>query len=95
MVVHGFRADAGAGASGPAEDRYRLTPLPIARMVLRFDAETGKTWKSLFPDLDIWVPVADSPAELLEQAIVETPTAPAPEALKDPEAGASEDAVTP
>jgi hypothetical protein len=41
------------------------------------------------------VPVADSPAELLEQAIAETPTAPAPEALKDPEAGASEDAVTP
>jgi hypothetical protein len=108
LVVQGYRD--GDGAAGPEEDRYRLTPLPIARMVLRFDAETGKTWKSMFPDLNIWTPIADSPAELLEQAIAETPEAPAPEAetpeapapeaaapeaLKDPEAGASEDAVTP
>jgi hypothetical protein len=105
MVVHGFRA--GAGASGPEGDRYRLTPVPIARMMIRFDAESGKTWKALFPDLEIWTPIADSPAELLERAIAETPEAPAPEAAgpeaKDPEAkgpeapeaGASEDAVTP
>ena len=98
MVVQGFRTGAGAGASGPEEDRYRLTPLPMARLLLRFDAETGKTWKTLFPELKIWEPVADSPAELLEQAIDEAPApeapAPAPEAPA-PGARAPEDPATP
>jgi hypothetical protein len=94
MVVHGFRSGAGAGASGPEEDRYRLTPLPLARLVLRFDAETGKTWKAMFPDLNSWAPIADSPAELLEQVIAETPKAPAPEAPA-PSEGAPAEPVTP
>lgn len=95
LVVQGYRD--GDGASGPEGGRYRLTVVPMARMMLRIDADTGETWKAMFPDLNIWTPIADSPAELLEQAIAETPEAPAPEAAapKDPEAGASEDAVTP
>lgn len=97
MVVHGFLAGAGTGGTGPEEDRYRLTVVPMARMVLRFDAESGETWKAMFPNLDIWTPIADSPDELLDEAIAETPEAPAPGAIGPdaPKAGASEDAVTP
>ena len=78
LVYQGHR-DAGSGASGAPgaeEGRYHLTPMPMARMVLRFDSQTGRTWKSLFPDLNAWEPVADSADERLGKAISEGPKAP-------------------
>jgi hypothetical protein len=98
LVVQGHRE----GAASPDEGRYRLTIVPMARMMFRVDSDTGKTWKALFPDVKIWTPVADSPAELLDAAAAELPGPTAPEAAA-PEAPAfealdaetPEDAVTP
>jgi hypothetical protein len=89
LVLQGYRAGGGAGASGSEGDRYRLTVVPMARMVLRFDSETGETWTALFPELRIWTPVADTPAELLDKNAAEAPEAPAPQAPA-PEAPAPE-----
>ena len=94
LVLQGYRAGGGAGASGSEEDRYRLTVVPMARMVLRFDSETGETWTALFPELRIWTPVADTPAELLDRNAAEAPEAPAPEAPA-PEEGQSKGSGTP
>ena len=76
LVYQGHR-ETESGASGAEEGRYHLTPMPMARMVLRFDSQTGRTWKSLFPDLNAWEPVADSAAERLGEAIRESSGAPA------------------
>ncbi|MGH7287040.1 MAG: hypothetical protein ACREI8_03375 [Myxococcota bacterium] len=78
MVVQGYRGGAEASASGSEDGRYSLTPLPMARMMLRFDSDTGRTWKATLPDLKVWTPVADSPAEMLEGM---TPVAPPPEVM--------------
>jgi hypothetical protein len=87
LVLQGQRE----GAASLDEGRYRLTFVPMARMMFRVDSQTGKTSKALFPDVKIWTPVADSPAELLD-AVAELPGPTAPEAAA-PEA--PEDAVTP
>jgi hypothetical protein len=91
LVAQGYRE--GAGAPGSEDGRYRLNVVPMARTVLRFDSETGTTWKTIFPELKIWTKVAESPAELLEGAIDapaeaprEAPATEAPEVV-DPETG--------
>lgn len=73
VVVQGYRGGAEVGASGSEEGRYRLTVVPMARMILRFDSDTGRTWKATLPDLKVWTPVADSPAEMLEGVTLEAP----------------------
>ena len=98
LVVQGHRE----GAASAGEGRYRLTVVPMARMVFRFDSETGETSKALFPDAKIWTPVADSPAELLDAAVAELPEPTAPEAaapaapaFEPLDAEAPKDSVTP
>jgi hypothetical protein len=49
------------------EGRFRFTPVPIARLAIRLDSETGETWTALFPDLRVWTKVAETPGELLDR----------------------------
>ena len=96
LVVQGFHEGTGAGAPGPEEEgRFRVTFVPMARMMFRVDSATGKTWRAIFPDVKIWTPVADSPAELLDEAVGEPPGSPAPEAAAPAAPEAPGDAVTP
>ena len=69
-----------ASGSGEEEGRYRLTVVPMARMAIRFDSQTGTSWTALFPDLKIWTKIAETPSELLDAAVAGLPPAPAPEA---------------
>jgi hypothetical protein len=103
LVLQGYRADGGAGSQ---EGRYRLTVVPMARMLLRLDSETGKTWTALFPELRSWTPVADTGVELLDRNAAEAQEVPAPEApaaespapeaeAPGPEEGQSKDSSTP
>jgi hypothetical protein len=94
MVVQGYRGGAEAGAFGSEEGRYRLTVVPMARSVLRFDSDTGRAWKASLPDLKVWTPIADSPAEMLEGTSLEATEAPPPEVMA-PEAVEPEPPPTP
>ena len=65
LVVQGQRGDGGASVS--EDGRYRLTVVPMARMAVRFDSETGAAWKAIFPELKVWTKIAETPAELLDR----------------------------
>ncbi len=75
LLAQQYRGD--AAATGAVADRFRLTPLPMIRMLLRFDSETGQTSKAMFPDLKVWTPVADSLADILDEPAAELDEAPA------------------
>lgn len=72
LAVQGQRT---GGAS--EEGRYSFVPLPMARMAVRFDRETGEAWTAMFPDLRIWTKVAETPGDLLDRPPADQP-APAP-----------------
>jgi hypothetical protein len=65
LVAQDLReAGAGAGEGG----RYTVQAFPMARMMIRTDTETGKTWRASFPELKVWIPIADEPLETLDDA---------------------------
>jgi hypothetical protein len=69
----GSEALAGAG-------RFQLQILPMGRMMVKIDSETGKTWRAKFPDPAAWNEIADSMADTLDD---------------EPQADADEDAGAP
>lgn len=89
LAVQGQQPSAGPDVG---EGRFRLTPLPVTRMAIRMDTETGEAWTAMFPDLRIWTKIAETPAELLERA--PTPAA-APFEMKIERRGAPESAPQP
>ena len=89
LAAQGFEGGPAAGA-GSEEGRYRIQVVPMGRMILRFDSETGKAWKSTFPEAKFWTPIADEPIETQEDAAPEQPATP-----ESPEAGEPKDAVAP
>jgi len=91
LAVQGGRAG-GAGAGSDAEGRYRLSIVPMARMVVRFDTTTGTAWGAMFPDLKIWTKVAETPADLLDSAPAAPPKEPA---RKAPETEAGQEPEVP
>ncbi len=58
----------GGGEAVAGEGRFRLQVLPMGRMMLKIDSETGKTWRAKFPDPNSWLEVADSMADRLDDA---------------------------
>jgi hypothetical protein len=63
-----------------ARDRYRVVPIPLARVLVRIDSETGETWTApLFGDNAPWTRVAEErPARGGAAPEAEAPAAPAP-----------------
>jgi hypothetical protein len=91
LVAQDLRG-AGDGEGG----RYTVQLYPMARMMLKTDTETGKTWRASFPDPKVWLPIADEPLETLDDAppakpeaaddVEDAPEAPAPGAPATPPA---------
>jgi hypothetical protein len=59
---------------GSQEGRFRLQAIPMGRILLRLDTETGKTWSAALNQPKAWEEIADSPIDTLLD------DAPAPEA---------------
>jgi len=89
IAVQDFR---GGGSRGGEEGRYRLQVLPMGRMMLKIDSETGKTWKAMFPEPKVWTPIADEPVETLDDA---APEAPEDADLEEPASEAPEHTAAP
>lgn len=53
------------------EGRYRLQVLPMGRIMLKIDSETGRTWRAAFPEPKVWIPIASEPVETLDDAAPE------------------------
>jgi hypothetical protein len=51
LVVQGFRASEDAT---PSAERFRVIPVPMGRVMLRIDTETGKTWQTPLPGSVEW-----------------------------------------
>lgn len=80
----------GLGREPAAAGRYSVQAFPMARMMLKTDTETGETWRASFPELKMWVPIANEPLETLDDV-----TPPKHEASEAPEAGAPEAPAAP
>ena len=78
LTLQSFGVVGTASGSGEEEGRYRLTVVPIARMAIRFDSQTGTSWTALFPDLKIWTKIAETPSDLLDAAVAGLPPTPTP-----------------
>jgi hypothetical protein len=65
LAVQGLR-----GGSEPVvgEGRFRLQILPMGRLMVKIDSETGKTWRARFPDPTVWTEIADSMTDKLDDA---------------------------
>ena len=78
-------ADSDAGEGG----RYTVQAFPMARMMLKTDTETGKVWRANFPELKVWMPIADEPLETLDDAPAATPEPTDEPEADEPEAPAA------
>jgi hypothetical protein len=84
---------------GSQEGRFRLQAIPMGRILLRLDTETGKTWSAALNQPKAWAEIADSPIEtLLDDAPEAAAADPAPPAIpatnlkpKKPEAPPADD----
>jgi len=66
FAAHELRGP-GSGADAITEEgRFRIQVLPMARMMLKIDSETGKTWRASFPEPKVWLPIADEPVDTLD-----------------------------
>jgi hypothetical protein len=83
----------GRAGIGEGEGRFRLQVLPMGRIMLKIDSETGTTWRANFPDPKAWRPIADEPLETLgdetpekgeQGGAAEAPAAAPPPAAPDP-----------
>jgi hypothetical protein len=76
----------GTDSRANGDGRYNVQAFPMARMLLKTDTETGKTWRATFPELKVWLPIADEPLETLDDVVpgegedVDEPGEPEPEA---------------
>jgi hypothetical protein len=61
----------GSGGGSEEEGRYRLQIVPMGRMILKFDSETGNAWRANFPDPKVWLPIADEPLDTLDDGAPE------------------------
>jgi hypothetical protein len=69
LVAKGF------GLTGPPETgpepagRYLLQPIPMARLLIRMDRVTGRTWTTSIKgeDADLWMPIDEVPADPAEE----------------------------
>jgi hypothetical protein len=71
------------GDDGGGEGRYRLQAIPMGRILLRLDTETGQTWTAALNQPKAWTEIAESPIDLLDDAAAEAAAdepAPAPPA---------------
>ena len=87
-------------APGSEEGRFRLQVIPLARMMLKIDSETGETWRTNFPNPKAWHLIGEEPLDGLDDATPEAggeetgaPEAAAPQAppAAAPEAPAAAD----
>ena len=67
-VVLAAQSLRGEGGSSAGEGRFRLQVLPMGRMMLKIDSETGKIWRAKFPEPSPWAEIADSVADTLDDA---------------------------
>ena len=69
LVAQGFGLARTPAASLDATGRYLLQPIPVARLLIRMDRVTGKTWTAAITgeEADIWVPVDEFPDEPVEE----------------------------
>jgi len=86
------------GNDGGGEGRYRLQAIPMGRILLRLDTETGQTWTAALNQPKAWTEIAESPIDLLDDTAAEAaaadsaPPAPAPMLqLEEPEAPPGDD----
>ena len=56
-----------SSSSSETADRYTLQPIPMARLLFRFDRVTGRTWTMPLqtPEERFWTAVDESPPEPL------------------------------
>jgi hypothetical protein len=86
LAAQGLRGSGGGGGS-EEEGRYRLQIVPMGRMILKFDSETGNAWRANFPDPKVWLPIADEPLDTLDDGTPEEEEE--DQALDEPEEAAS------
>ena len=73
---------------GIEEGRYRLQVLPMGRMMLKIDSQTGAVWKTEFPDPKAWTQIADERVDTLDDV-------PSPSPAEEPgEEGEGEGGLT-
>jgi hypothetical protein len=65
-VVIATRELRGDGSRGVEEGRYRLQVMPMVRMMLKIDSQTGKTWRADFPDPRAWTQIAEDRVDVLD-----------------------------
>jgi hypothetical protein len=70
IAAQGLR---GGGSRSAEDGRYRLQVIPMARMMLKIDSDTGKTWKTSFPEPKFWTPIDDERADTLDDAPAKPP----------------------
>jgi hypothetical protein len=68
------------------EGRFRLQVIPMARMMLKIDSETGETWRTNFPKPEAWELIGEESTDGLDEAAPE----PGAEEAGAPEAAASQ-----
>ena len=75
LAMQHFDEDASGG-----EARYRLQAIPMGRLLLRLDTETGRTWTAALGKPDVWREIAESPIDKAvdEETAAAEPEAPAP-----------------
>ena len=69
LVAQGFGLGGTPGATPDATDRYVLQPVPMARLLIRMDRVTGRTWTTSIKgeEADLWLPVDEFPDEPAEE----------------------------
>jgi hypothetical protein len=65
LVARDFTGAAGGMSS--EEGRFRIQAIPMARLMLKIDSQTGETWRAAFPDPKSWVPIAAGPVDTLAE----------------------------
>ena len=69
LVAKGFGLTGTPEAAPEATSRYLLQPIPMARLLIRMDRVTGRTWTASFKgeEADLWIPIDELPAEFTEE----------------------------
>jgi hypothetical protein len=78
--------------AGDKDGPFRLQAVPMARILLRIDTETGRTWTTKINKPEVWQEIAESPIDkaVEEEAAAAEPEAPAARIeRKKPEAPAA------
>ena len=69
LVAKGFGLTEPPKAGPEPAGRYLLQPIPMARLLIRMDRVTGRTWTTSIKgeDADLWMPIDEVPADPAEE----------------------------